>query len=311
MKDLVFHFGIHRTGTTTLQSVLKKNKGILRSHGIIYPSLFNLPDHVKIPWWIKNSKIELEDVLSSIKNQDEGFVETIVVSAEDFCMLNDFSFLDFFSKNYNVKVVMYIKEQSSWLESWYNQHIKWPWNKKYSSCSSDAFLENVDEFHWIDYHSTISRISSVIGKENLRVKRVSSEEVQDTTRDFIESLGISIERLHPYRHINESLSAGALEVARRLDLFDVPDASRNKLIRTIKSLDIDGDDGSKVVFSDKERLEIFNKFKESNQSLSDDFFDGKALFGEFKKRGKKPLRIANKEVYEKYIPMLCKKLSEG
>lgn len=305
MKDLIIHMGVHRTGTTTLQSVLKKNKGILRSHGILYPSLFGLPDHVKIPWWIKSGKVKFEEIVTSIKKQEEVFTETIILSAEDFCILDDFSFLNELKLSYNVKVVLYLKEQSSWLESWYNQHIKWPWSNKFSTATPEFFLDNIEDFNWIDYQLLINRILNNLDKDKLHLRVVQSGEVKDTTRDFMDFVGLCTARLHPYTHSNESLSKGALEIIRRLDLMNVSAGERTKLIEAVKKINIPGDE-NKIIFDDSQIFYIRDFFFESNSNVAKVFFDREELFHKLKSRNVEPLMLSDAQVYNEYLPMLCK-----
>lgn len=305
MKELVLHFGIHRTGTTTTQAVLKKNKGILRSHGVLYPSLFTLPDHVKIPWWIKNGKTTIDEVVASIQKQEEEFISKIVLSAEDFCMLDDFSFLDAFQEHYNVTIVLYLKEQSAWLESWYNQHVKWPWTRKFSSCEPSFFVDNISDFHWIDYQSLLGKITKHIEPSRLSVETVGSHGVLDTTAHIMEKIGLSVDRLHPYTHANESLTTGALEVIRRLDLMGVPAPARSKIITAVGDIDIPGD-FNKAVFTDNQRQDIYQGFLDSNNTVAREWFGRESLFGEFSPRNIEPLVLSDEEVYGKYIPELCK-----
>lgn len=310
MKKLIFHCGVHRTGSTTIQSVMKKNKGILRSHGILYPSLFGLPNHVKIPWWIKNGKVTLEDLKNEILGQDEDVIDTIVISAEDFCILKNVDFLEYFSKYFDVHIALYLKEQSSWVESWYNQHIKWPWEGRFSSCDISYFMDSLDDFHWIDYNKTLDKFSSVVGVDNIYVKRLGSKGISDTVTDFIDFCGVDVKRLHPFKMANESLTAASLEVIRRLDLMDVNGGARHKIIKAVEALSIEGDRGDKYVLDNKQRKVIHEKFRESNKKVSEEYFDGSSLFGRFRNREVEPFKLSDEDVYKIYIPALSKKLAD-
>lgn len=311
MKKMIFHCGVHRTGSTTVQSVMKKNKGILRSHGILYPSLFGLPDHVKIPWWVKNKKITLEELKDEILGQDEDIIETIVISAEDFCILKDVDFLEYFSKYFDVHVALYLKEQSSWIESWYNQHIKWPWERRFSNCDVSYFMDNLDDFYWIDYNETLDKFCSVVGKDNVYVKRLGSKGINDTVTDFIDFCGVDVKFLHPFKMANESLKASSLEIIRRLNLIDVKGGARHKIIKAVEDLNVEGDRGDKYVLDNKQRKMIHERFKESNNLVSEKYFDGGSLFGRFRNRDVEPFKLSDEDVYKVYIPALSKKLAES
>ena len=306
LKTIIFHFGVQRTGTTTLQSVLAKNKGILRSHGILYPDFLGQKNHVKMPWSLKNNKITSVEVVNEILKQDEDFVSKFVISAEDLCILTDFSFLKDFLDKFEVMIIVYLKEQSAWLESWYNQHIKWPWEEKYSSCSREYFLDHIHDFYWIDYVSFLDKIKKIIGDENLTVKINSSSLVKDTTKDFIEYIGLDASRLHPYSYTNESLTAGQLEVIRRVDLSGVKPAARIRILNAVKKMEIDGDIHGKSVFNNQQRLKIYQYFQDSNNMLFDKYFAGEKVFDDYYERNYEPLTVSDEIVSSKYLPKLCK-----
>ncbi|MBZ5486450.1 hypothetical protein HW452_02820 [Halomonas aquamarina] len=308
-KKLIVHFGMQRTGTTTIQAVLNKNKGILRSHGICYPKLFGLNDHVKIPWWLKNNKILPGDLVKEILKNDENIINTFVLSAEDFCLLKNYNFLNILKEIFDLHVVVYLKEQSSWLESWYNQHIKWPWDKKFSTATPQFFVDNIDDFYWIDYLSFLNNIQGKIGSERLHVKAVAPGYVNDTVKDLIEELGLNVEALHSYKHTNESLSAGQLEVLRRVDLFDSSGRERANILEALKSIDIEGDIYGKAVFTQKQIESIIDRYRVSNKKLFDEFFDSNQVFDISSSRDITPIVISDDKVFKEYIPALCKVLA--
>ncbi|MDO6815018.1 hypothetical protein [Cobetia amphilecti] len=310
MKKLFIHFGMQRTGTTTIQSMLTKNKGILRSHGILYPRLFNLDNHVKIPWWLLNNKITSNELLSEIKSSEEDITDTIVLSAEDFCLLNDLSFIQVLQEAYDVNIVLYLKEQSAWLESWYNQNIKWPWNSKFSSSTPEFFLNNISDFYWLDYYEMLKNILNVVGKDKIHLAINSKSGVIDTAEDFFNILGINTNRLHPYKIVNESLTASQLEVVRRIDLINVSGRSRTKILQAVKDLDLPGNNVGKKIFNQKQVDSITNKYLESNKMLSKVFFDKEYQFEVSDRTSFEPIRITSDDVYKKYIPALCKVLAD-
>mgnify|MGYP003646304802 CR=1 FL=1 len=310
MKELILHFGIHRTGTTTTQAVLSRNKGILKSHGILYPNLFGLKDHVKIPWWLKNKKITPNDILQEIEKEDKEFIDKIVLSAEDFCILKDLSFLIDWKKKYDVKVVIYLKEQVAWLESWYNQHLKWPWDRKFSSSTVDFFVDNIDDFYWIDYHKTFSLIMQEIDAKRLYIKPVSDFGIKDTTRDFFDFLGLPVEKLHPFKNSNESLTKGQLEIIRRIDLYGMSPNSRTKVIDAVRGLKIRDDIHGKASFNNNHIERISYTYRKSNLCLYEQFFDGKDVLGTFPSRDFAPLELSDDEVYKKYLPQIIKSIAD-
>lgn len=279
MKAITFHFGVHRTGSTSIQAAMGNSRGILRSHGILYPKLFDENTHVSIPWKMKKGQISPERLLKELEKHDEDIIDQIVISAEDFCLMQDFSFLNVFAEKYQVNVVLYIKEQVSWLESWYNQHIKWPWDKKFSSSTPQHFIDNVGDFYWIKYSELIDKIVDELGgTERLTINIAGKSEVSDTVSDFFSHIGVDLRWLNKWSDKNSSLSSMRLELVRRIDLFDLNGLARNKVLNAVKSIDLPEDNGSKLAFNAEQCEALARHFESDNEDVARRYFSRDKLF---------------------------------
>nr|WP_145924032.1 hypothetical protein [Halomonas elongata] len=313
MKELVIHAGIHRTGSTSIQNAMKQSRGILRSHGVLYPVLYGLPDHVKIPWWIINNKISVDDLIGSIKEKDESFIEKIVLSAEDFSLMKDFSWLDKMKSEFDVKFVVYLKNQVDWLESWYNQNIKWPWDKRFSSCKPSYFLDKIDDFYWLDYNVMLDEVSKRIGSDNVYAKPVgkSNGSIQDTANDFFPYLKVDTRWLNKLHNTNKSLSSAKIHILRNIDLMGFSAKERTKLIKALDDIEIKEDNGEKHFFSKDQVESIFEKFEESNNKLSERYFGGENIFpfDDLGVEGRDVCNISDTRIKNHYFPKIIKSLS--
>ena len=308
-KQLVLHFGIHRTGSTSIQKTLLDNKGKLASMGYCYPSLFNQQGHSKAAWLLINNKITSRDLIIEIKKNIPESSHTVILSAEDFCLLKNYEFIGELSKHYDVKLFIYVKDQVKWLESWYNQHIKWPWNKKFSSAKPSMFVSSVKDFYWIKYDDFLKRITKHINKDSISVKVSSKEHVPNTVSDFIASIGININDLVVEKEYNASLSFAKLQVLRAIDIYELNAPHRVKVLRAIDSLTIGEDNGSKHIFNHQECSYIKDYFCSSNTEFFKDYFNGQRVFNNLSNRDDSITYIPDDKIYRVYLPQVVHMLA--
>ena len=139
---LILHFGIHRTGTTSIQNSLVANQDALVEQGFLYAKLNGKPSHEVIPGLLKARRFAPQDWIQDIEKQITKATHTVILSSEDFSALKSFRFLEQIPSKYETFVTVCLRRQDLWLESWYNQHVKWPWNRKFSGSSFDDFIRN-------------------------------------------------------------------------------------------------------------------------------------------------------------------------
>lgn len=313
-KKLIIHFGIHRTGTTALQNILKKNRTKLLENGILYPDLGYECNHSRIAWGLVKNKVGTHSIepswlVEKIKSEEKKSTNTIILSHEDFCLVEDTDWIKLLKSTYDVTVVLYLRRQDLWLESWYNQHIKWPWSKKFSSCKPEFFLENYKDFFWIDYDTLLKKISSVVDKENIHVNTLDDSGVKDTTKDFLDYIGVS--NLNEKTNSNASLSTAKIDILRRIDLMSLrgKNMAKNKIINKLNKLDIEEDNGSKIVFNDEQVNFILETFKDSNANVAKEYFGREELFSGEVLLNRKPQFVPDHKAYRVYIPKLLKELA--
>lgn len=308
-KKIILHTGVHRTGSTSIQRALASSRGIIRSHGVIYPKLFGDNDHVQIPWMLMKKKISSDDLLAEIDRCDDKIANTIVLSAEDFCLMSDLTFIEVLKRKYDVNVVMYFKEQVSWLESWYNQNIKWPWNRKFSSATPEEFVSEVSDFYWIDYMSTLNNFLRFVDLDDIYFDVLGKNGVEDTVSDFMNRINIDPIWLNSFSNQNESLSYAKLQVLSSIDLLSCSGKQRVNILKALDDVKIDGDDGSKLVFSTKQCVYLEKYFASSNKELAIRYFNRDQLFVKKDYASRAINNIDESMLYAKYIPELIKKLS--
>jgi len=309
-KKLIVHFGVHRTGSTKIQDALKNNREHLKKTGTLYPQLFGMDSHVSIPWQLLDGKISPEDLLEEIIHHDSEDIHTIILSSEDFCILKDLSFLHILQTRYEVSVVLYLREQLSWLESWYNQHIRWPWDQKFSSATPQFFLANSDDFFWIDYQKLLERLEAYIPQNHIYIQTVGSLGVRNTKADFFTHLQITETDTSAHQGDNSSITSVQVDILRRINLLPLDEKARWSIISSLFALEIPEDNGSKTIFNKRQAKKVLRKYRESNQHVAKRYLSRDRLFEKPDLQNRKPVFLKDRLIYEKYFPELIKKIAE-
>lgn len=311
MKNLIVHFGIHRTGTTTIQRILQHNIHKLADQGILLPRINNSHDHSSIAWGLFSNKIPIQTLIENIESQILDSTKTILLSHEDFSIIQSESWLRELSEKFHTKAIVYLRRQDLWLESWYNQHIKWPWTAKFSSSTPEFFLENINDFYWINYAELLSKISNVLGKENIHVNVIDSLGIKDTSKDFFSYINTACDIPEKVKDSNASISMAKIEIIRRINLFTLKDnnKAKTKILSVLNEMDIPEDDGSKIAFTDEQVQFVLKNFEESNNFVAKEFFQRETLFGDPFILNRTPCKISDYKAYRVYIPRILKKLA--
>ena len=272
---VVIHAGIHRTGTTSLQRFLSGNRAALAGRGIGYPG--SDVHHQKLAWALKRGDSDARDVLALISSVPTA--ETAIVSGEDFSIHRRLDWLHELAAHVETHVILYLRRQDHWVNSWYNQHIKWPFSAEKSQMDPQEFLATLDDFYWLDYASLLTRWCDVVGRDKIHVGIVESGQVENVTDDFLARFGIERDGLvFEDNRSNDSLPVHLLEITRHLGLYRLKPRQRNRLLAALRTALADKTPETSTVFSPDERNRLLDRFSDSNHAAALEFFNRDRLF---------------------------------
>ena len=244
MATVYLHIGLPKTGTTALQHFLYNNDKALKEHDICFPD-FGLrypgvgtrkngrflivpgkdangnPDY-SVPaaeYGPTLDKIaDLSKTYGRIFLTDEG-IWNISRKRSDFWPKLKADLAD---RGLDLKIIIYLRRQDSFIESLYAQKIK----ETKNSYTFFEFLESEHVSNWpLDYASGLDVLSAVVGKENLIIRLYEKTQYQGAEHtlfsDFLDIFGLSLsdgftvkkELYHP------SLSGTYLELKRLLNVL--------------------------------------------------------------------------------------------
>jgi len=263
---LIIHGGIHRTGSTALQKFLSGNRQLLARHGITYP--FDTANHQRIAWDIFAGRLPGPKLVSLLQEATAGGDnQALLLSGEDFSIHKDLTWLKPVSAAFQVEAHFYLRRQDIWLMSWYNQHVKWPFDRRKSKLSPDEFLQTLDDYHWIDYSWLAQTWAAAIGADNVRLHVF--EEGTNVIADFCRHIGVVLDDKHrPAQSENESLPPQVLDFVRHFDVQSLGPAQRTRLLTAVRQLCDEREFPPTHIYSPMVRNLILDRFAESNRRVA-------------------------------------------
>ncbi len=243
LEKAIFHIGIPKTGTSIIQSHLSQNRRALRDKGVFYPVTisphkhlyrtfeshhlltyavadwqpFNLFNPQRFMSWARAScrRLGMHTLLLSAENTywlpHKVVLEGPLSAEEYFAAKRRFiSRLRRLLDGLECKVVMYLRRQDRWIESWYNQQIKNGFHLP------EDFMEFLGRHrHLIDYRSHLELWGEVFGADRLVVRAYEKEQLgEGLLSDYLGALNLgSAEEfpLHAKPRHNAQLGRDVLE----------------------------------------------------------------------------------------------------
>lgn len=295
MTTIYLHIGTHKTGTTTIQKFLSKNRQNLLSKGVLYPS--SPASHHDLlqnkgkdkPWGLNFDVWEY--LLKEMKSEKP---DKAVISSENFSRLyfEDVNKLRDYISGFNPKIIVYLRRQDDYFTSLYCQAIKtghhWDSVKKHI----------LDNKAYADYYQILEPWKNAFGKENIIVRVYEKEQLSEgLLNDFLQSINLdtpdldfkkghssnispSIKKIKIIRLLN-NITLGMMSVEKKkvTGLYYRFFMSKNILSMLIERLPdflI-----SNELMPTQERINILKEFEESNQKVAKEYLgrqDGKLFY---------------------------------
>jgi hypothetical protein len=285
-RTLWIHPGIQRTGTTSVQDFLHGNFQALQKRGILYP--YNTRRHFSLMNRILGGETSVDTVAADLiarANAKPAPVHAIVLSDEAISLRRDLSVLAGFRKHFDVRIILFLRRQDLWLESWYFQNVKWQWNPDLSHCTLEAFLTQRKTFHWLDYDRYVSHLEKLFGAENVELVVFESAEMDGgPVHEFCRRVGIGeVSGLDQPGHSNASLSPAMSEFIRHLPVGEgLGDSTRQALVQACEAADaalparLAG--GGKLILPHDTRRAVTRAYETGNTRLARRRFGRDQLF---------------------------------
>lgn len=277
MRKLFLHIGMPKSGTTTIQYVLAENRKLLLDEGVLVPqagvgAALHQQGHHELSAELKrNEHRVIDDLLIEI---EKSKASAVVVSSEELSSLNQrqIEVLGHAFSAYDVKVIVYLREQASFVESLYNQAVKTGAEKR----DRHEFLADILSSNRLNYLSIVKAWSGVFGKENIKPKRYDNSFVDGKALldDFFGCVGVNTDKLNIARvSYNESVDSRYIEFLRVVNRVGFESDVKNAKIVSVLLGPSSYSNGVRTsIFGVTERKLVRNYCKASNRALAKEYF---------------------------------------
>jgi hypothetical protein len=250
-KTLFLHIGHYKTGTTALQVFFSQSGAILARNGIDYPNV-----------WMHNAKHSafafsilkaagvgklMYDYADPVTPQqmwgdlyrhitEEGR-RTTLISSEEFMRIGQFprardilhDVLSHRPDDLDVKVIAYLRDPASHLQSWYNQLIKM--NFPVSDLNM-AVNGDIEDIHY-DYRRALQTWQDAVGAENMIIRPYVHDRANPAAlhQDFMAAMGVDLpaDMVTAEHDPNPRMDDRAVELVRLMQNLDLPRPTINAI----------------------------------------------------------------------------------
>ena len=279
-RRLYLHVGVHRTGTSSIQHALKSDFGQLLWRGVFHA--YATARHKALFDDLFSGKQSARAIAQDITNRADAkpcHIHSVTLSDEDICMRRDLSPLAGLSEYFEVHPVLFVRRQDCWLESWYRQHVKWQWDKRYAHLRFEDFLARRQDFFWVDYERLARGLAHLFGKNSLII--IPFEEgrfAANSVSLFYDALGVGDLPDAVHETKNQSFSMRMTEFMRGLPLAKLPIEQRHRIERACAKVDAGIKDRSSFFANATQRGTILAEYSASNTRLAQSYFGRDSLF---------------------------------
>lgn len=240
MKKLYMHIGVPKTGTSSLQNFLYKNRAQLQKRGVLYPNTINgWPQHVELwPLSLKNNYINKTNTLPFEQYKEQiahSDCDTVILSSELFCISSIVDDYYPLTSQYDTTYIVYIRSplpfaQSLMLQNVLNYYI----DKTYHMSrllATDALNEYIScQLAWIKHFFHGMPSSDTVLIKSYDVENISGKLIEN----FCSLVGIQdISTLSPPSRDNVELSLEAYYFLAHLALLPL---TRSRMLSIEKEL---------------------------------------------------------------------------
>ncbi len=298
MKEVIFHIGLPKTGTSALQVFFAKNAKALQRQSVDYLDISDIglaragnissgngahlarslypPNH---PFHVAEPNMHISTFFGALS---ESKAERIIISSELFAdaergrlgsLLNRLR-----EQNYITSAVFYIRSQVQHLSSSYMQQVK----RHGCTVQPDEYIrDSFRKIGHLKYFTFFTEMQKFFGND--RVYCRSYDEVIATNRgiavDFLATFGIDSSDLNlEVRDVNTSLSPKELAIMLLINRFAPRMQFSDLVVENAARFGSAASGGIHSVITSELRSEIEEFFREENRLLATSYFKRDDLF---------------------------------
>jgi hypothetical protein len=221
----ILHIGYNKTGTSSIQNFLERNREALRSQGLFYPGcgIFDSAHYGVSRFLVGQPRSELVEAGADLPQRLRAEIAAsgcsrVVISSEYFVLADPKQvaatrkFLDELGAA-STRIVLYLRRHDEWFESLFNQALKTVDGASYEMDIRDYVLRILGGSNPpVRYLKTIDRWAKAFGEESMAVRPFERAQFRngDLVADFLGVIDPDLKlpaAAAPLRQ-NESLDGG-------------------------------------------------------------------------------------------------------
>lgn len=250
-KRLFLHIGLHKTGTSSIQSYLSDHRLDLQRLGILYPETAIPPTnhgHHLLPWsFMQREPVDPDAIFAQINDEiATSPSDTAIISSEGFERRSSLKKIDFIAEQFaefDTRILVYLRRQDELIESRYNQNLKM--GKVFESIQS--FTETMFKHGRCDFYELCEDWAAKFGRDKILVRIYTK--TSNVIADFLEATGIDLKDELPADPTNPSFDKQFTALVRAVNLTMNHDPAQRKAIMKLVMKASTGDFASQSRYS--------------------------------------------------------------
>lgn len=200
MKKLYIHIGTGKTGTTAIQKFIDTNSELLEvKYNIKYSTTHKIDSahHELCSNFTRDVDFVIEEIMKKrlqllIAEAKDSTCNTFIISSENFPGVTEQEikniYIDTLKHYFDVHVIVYVRRQDEYIESWFAQLIK---TERYNANIKNLIVD-LNKAGLLDYYLMINKWSTHISKENIHLKVYEKSQFYkgNIFNDFMQLFGI-------------------------------------------------------------------------------------------------------------------------
>lgn len=285
-KTIYLHAGTHKTGTTAIQKFLYGNKDELLLYNYDYlidNCIWNA--HHPIGWSFQGTQSAIiqycpwyeRGIINNLEEEiNRSEKQNFILSSENLFQLKNLDFIERFFKRFSgfdFKVMIYLRHQSSFIESWYLELVRADY------CKLDASLEDFvnHPMYQLDYNSELIAWTNFVEKQNIYLFDFERESSKGLIKGFCEFLDLDIGSFcAPTTKTNERISPAQLKKLLDLNGSNLTHSDwlqkREQILTSSANIEMSEQGRTLSILDEKLVKRIYMQYEQSNGLLKDNFF---------------------------------------
>jgi hypothetical protein len=256
---LTLHCGLHKTGTTTLQQMLHRNRGALAAQGIFYPAP---------PRGVGHNRFFHPGLTHELQHALEAFfvsgAERLLLSAEDLSQhfldrARTEAIRDTFARVFDIELVLYLRRQDRLKESVYAEIVK----RRFTGPIE------TDAHYLLDFRDRLARLEAAFGRDALTVRLYPEDAPCPAllVADFCAAAGIDAAALE----LDSTRHNSAFHRRKTLLLSEMPvgdGQTGREFIRFLAASDLPEQDGMRFLGTPDYHRAILEAYLAGNEAVA-------------------------------------------